>query len=137
MTGENRTLELVGRIRMTDMLRMPIIGWFGVAILSLAPFMTPGAGLCAMPVPSSPEMLRPADCCCGPGCHCCEVSSPPQTPLPPNSKAPQANHSQETYGPTGGLVVTVLTSVQSDLASENVTPPSERPVYLLTRHFRN
>ena len=119
------------------MLRLPIIGWFGIAILSLAPFMTPGAGLCAMSVPSSPEMLRAADCCCGPGCQCCHVSSPPQAPLPTNSKAPQANHSQETVSETGGLVVTALADVQPALVSKDPAPLSEQPVYLLTCHFRN
>ncbi|MCX5683774.1 MAG: hypothetical protein NT049_08825, partial [Planctomycetota bacterium] len=85
--------------------------------------------------PAQPTLTAPA-CCCGPACQCCEMSSQPQTPLPQNSKAPQANHSQETVSPAGGLVVSMAVDVSPAPVSEHFTPRVERSVYLLTRHFR-
>jgi hypothetical protein len=115
----------------------PIIGWLSVAILALTPFLTPSDGLCTIGAPASPETLSAPDCCCGPACQCCQVSSPPQTPLPQNSKASQASHSQEPLSPVGGVVVGVLADILPASESGRFTPLSERPVYLLTRHFRN
>ena len=117
--------------------RVPFIGWVGVAILALTPFLSQGGQACTMVGQSVQELLAAPDCCCGPGCQCCHVSSPPQAPLPTNSKAPQANHSQETVSETGGLVVTALADVQPALVSKDPAPLSEQPVYLLTCHFRN
>jgi hypothetical protein len=119
------------------MLRLPLIGWVGVAILLTAPFLAQGGPACAMTGRPSAETLAAPACCCGPACQCCELSGPPQTPLPQGSKAPQGTASQETLSPAGGLVVTMLADLFPAPAFGHFAPLSERPVYLLTRHFRN
>jgi len=117
--------------------RVPFIGWVAVAILALSPFLSQGGEACTMAGLSGPQLLAAPDCCCGPGCQCCQVSKPPQTPLPEGSKAPQGNHSQEAVSLGGAGEITVLADVLPAPTSENSAPPSGRPVYLLTRHFRN